>query len=142
VRNPATLGIANNLLDRLSSVLSIALLMVLSRVPDDNPSEAAPVGRLLREASAVTVVFLGLVLLGQLIGLVASPFSYSLIRDLSFQAGRTPPRAVDFVVPLIQGAAVGACGFLVPFLVYRSSRRKAEGSEGGMASQAPDPSCP
>jgi hypothetical protein len=127
---PSTLAIANNVLDLLSNVLSIALLMVLSRVPDNNPSEAAPVGRLLREVSAVAVILLGLVLLGQLIGLFATPYSYSLIRDLSNQAGRTPPRPVEFVVPLIRGAAAGACGFLVPFLVYRSSLRKAAGSEG------------
>jgi hypothetical protein len=36
---PSTLAIANNVLDLLSNVLSIALLMVLSRVPDNNPSE-------------------------------------------------------------------------------------------------------
>jgi hypothetical protein len=135
VQSPSTLAIANNVLDLFSSVLAVALLMVLSRVPDENPPEAAPVGLLLREVSAVAVILLGLVLFGQLIGLLATPYSYSLIRDLSYQAGRTPPRRVEFVVPLIRGAAVGACGFLVPFLVYRSSLKKAHGGEGSHASQ-------
>jgi hypothetical protein len=134
VQDPFTLAIANNVLDLLSSVLSIALLIVLSRVPVEVLPEATPVGRLLGEVSAVTLILLGLVFLGQLIGLAAAPYSYSQIRDLAYQVGRTPPRLVDFVVPLIRGVALGACGLLVPFLVYRSSLKRGEDSEGSHAS--------
>jgi hypothetical protein len=123
VRNPFTIACISNVLDLLLSVFSIALLIALSRDPSDKPSEEIPVGRVLREVSAVAVILFGLVLVGQLVGIGLAPHNYSVLRDYAYRLGRRPPRLAEFLTPLIRGLVLEACLFVAPFLVYRASLR-------------------
>jgi hypothetical protein len=123
--DPFTAATVNNALDLLLTCLSIALLVALSRNPNDSGSEEMAVSNLLRVVSKMTVVALGTVLVMQMIGLVLAPVNHSLARDYfyRYQLRGTAPRLFeDFMLPKLRMLLVQACQFVAPFLVWRASR--------------------
>ena len=130
-----------NVLDLLLNVLLIAMLVALSRDPGDGPSEEVPVGRLLRVASEITAMASGLVLVFAVIGLLLVPYSYSLARqslDENLQSVHLHPHLKDMLFSHlrteilfshIRTVALQFCAFVVPLIVYRSSRTEKQAEE-------------
>ena len=90
LRDPRTTGQLSFLLGEFSNVAFILLLIALFQHPAEDPRSHAPISKLLRFATKVAVIFLGLLVAGYIIQLLVTPYTYALLRRSALLTFRSP----------------------------------------------------
>ena len=123
---PWTVNDASELLVRLSTGALILLLTTIYRQADDaQPRLLAP--KLLRIATGIAVVALGVWAAFNIIRLPFVPFVFLQLRDqAAAQYRKPPPPIAPFVVETVRMVLVQVCAFVAPYIVWRSLSRGRE----------------
>jgi hypothetical protein len=110
----------------MSSNATLALLLVSFNLAADEESvPEAPVSRFLEQATRVAVVFSGLVLAGSAIRCLLTPYTYSGLKDVAIQNGRTLPPFSALLEEAVRTLVLQACAFTAPLIVFMRETHSA-----------------
>ena len=122
---PWTIGDTSAALGEIATLASILPLVALFRLATDGSSErGVSVSRLLRMVTKVAVIAGGIVAVGCVIGVMATPWVYAYLRDRSLEMGYSNVRWTfsRLVFDRVQTALAVVCLYVAPFVVWRGSR--------------------
>jgi hypothetical protein len=94
------------------------LLVSLNLNTSEESGPDIAVSRFLDQAAKIAVVFYGLVVTVLVIRCFLTPYTYSLLRDLAVQNGRTLPPFSAHLEEAVRTLAVQACLFTAPLAVF------------------------
>ena len=125
---PWTINDTSSLLGLIANLAGILLLASFFRLAGDQPSEsAAAVSKLLALLTKIAVIAGGIVAVGCLVGLVATPWVYFEIRDRSLEVGSSHAGLTfwRFTLDRVRAALAVVSVYIVPFVVWHGSRTHA-----------------
>jgi hypothetical protein len=114
------IGLVSDLLALLVVASCISVLIALLRRPDDEPQPERPASPRLTTVTKFAMVVGGITLAAFSIQLLATPFTYLTMRDLSLHAGRRPPPFGALFIDVLRNLAVQITLWAAPFVVYQS----------------------
>ena len=126
---PRTVNDASELLVRLSTGALILLLTTIYRQASDDVQPRLLAPKLLRIATGIAVVALGVWAAFNIIRLPFVPFVFLQLRDqAAAQYRKPPPPIAPFIVETVRMVLVQVCVFVAPYIVWRSlsDRRKSD----------------
>ncbi len=102
-----------------------------------------PTSLLLERVTKVAVIFYGLVLAFLVIRVFVTPWTYSYLKSLALQDGRTLPPFSALLDEAIRTWALQACVFTAPYVIFKSQSlaaiAHAQPSAGYPAASPPEP---
>jgi hypothetical protein len=129
---PWTIGDTAAALGVIANLAGILPLVALVRLANDGSSErGVSVSRLLRIVTKVAVIAGGIVAVGCAVGVMATPWVYSYIRDRSLEMGYSNGRWTfsRLAIDRAQTALTVVCVYVAPFVVWRGSRMRVRREE-------------
>lgn len=126
VRDPRTIGQLSTVLGEFSNLASIMLLIAVFRWAGDPLDTDVPTSKLLRLVTKVAVITWGLVVAFLLVRLASMPFIFFQLRESLVKIGRRPPLLGDMMAEAMRTLLSQACLLAVPYIVYRSQRKRVE----------------
>jgi hypothetical protein len=124
---PWTIGDTSTALGQIANLAAVLLLVALFRLAGDGSSErGVAVSTLLRLLTKIGVMTGGIVALGCVVGLVATPWVYSYIRDRSLEMGHSNANWTFSRLALdrVRAAFTVISVYVAPFVVWRGSRTR------------------
>jgi hypothetical protein len=124
---PWTISDTSTLLSFIADLAGILLLVALFRLAGDGPSESGvAIPKLLRLLTKIAVIAGGIVAVGCVVGLAATPWVYSYIRDWSSKTGSsnalwTFSRLAE---DRIRAALTVMSAYAAPFVIWQGSRTR------------------
>lgn len=115
-----TIGHILSLLGTFSNATVVLLLVSFNLQTDQESIPDVPGSRFLDQVTKIAVVCYGVALAFLVIRCFLTPYTYSTLRDLSLQYGRTPPPFSALLEEAIRTLVLEACMFTVPFVVFKS----------------------
>jgi hypothetical protein len=126
-RRPWTIGDTSTLLSLIADVAGILLLYALFRLAGNGVSESGvAVSRLLRLSTKIAVITGGIVAIGCLVGLAATPWVYFYIRDRSLEIGSSDAKWTfsRLAMERTRTALTVASVYVAPFVVWQGNRSR------------------
>lgn len=122
---PWTVGDTSTTLGWIANLAGILLLAALFRLAGDgSPERVVAVSKLLRLLTRIAVIAGGIVAVGCVVGLAATPWVYSYVRDRSLEAGYSNTRWTFSRLAVDRGrtALTVISVYVAPFVVWLGSR--------------------
>jgi hypothetical protein len=119
-QQPWTVGQLVPLLGQIGNVAFMLLLISIYRESDRDPAAEVPSSQFLRATTVIASVAWGAWLAFNVFRLAATPFSYSIFRDVALRSGMQPPGLWKLTGGVVNTLLSQACYFVAPFVVYRS----------------------
>jgi hypothetical protein len=120
---PWMIGDTSIALGEVANLAAILLLVALFRLVDDGPERGIAVSNMLRVTTKMAVIAGGIVAVGCLVGLAATPWVYSYIRNRSLEMS-AKWTLWRLAADRARTALTIICEFVAPFVVWRSSRTR------------------
>ena len=124
---PWTIGDTSMALGQIANLAGILLLAALFRLAGDGPSEKGVAeSKLLRLFTKIAVITGGIVAVGCVVGLAATPWVYSYIRERSLEMGRSNANwtFTRLALDRVRAALAVISVYFAPFVVWRGSRTR------------------
>jgi hypothetical protein len=124
---PWTIGDISTALGHIADLAVIALLAALFRLAGNGPSGGpVTVSKLLRVVTKIAVISGGIVAVGCVVGLAATPWVYSYIRDRSLEMGHSNANwtFTRLALDRVRAALAVISLYVAPFVVWRGSRTR------------------
>lgn len=124
---PWTIGDTSMALGQIANLAGIVLLAALFRLAGDGPSEkGVAVSKLLRLLTKIAVITGGIVAVGCVVGVAATPWVYSYIRERSLEMGRSNANwtFTRLALDRVRAALAVISVYFAPFVVWRGSRTR------------------
>jgi hypothetical protein len=121
-----TISDTSNALGEVANLAALLLLVALFRLVSDGSQRSVAVSNLLRVTTKMAVIAGGIVAIGCVVGLAATPWVYSDIRGLSIRDGHSTARWTFWrlAADRARTAVATICVFVAPFVVWQSSRTR------------------
>jgi hypothetical protein len=122
-----TISDTSTLLSFIADLAGILLLAALFRLAGDGSSESGvAVSKQLRLLTKIAVIAGGIVAVGSVVGLAATPWVYSYIRDWSSKMGSSNARWTfsGLAVDRIRAALTVMSVYVAPFVIWQGSRTR------------------
>jgi hypothetical protein len=124
---PWTIGDTSMALGRIDDLAGILLLAALFRLAGAGSSErGVAVSKLLRLLTKIAVITGGIVAVGCVVGLAATPWVYSYIRERSLEIEHSNANwtFTRFALDRVRAALAVISSYVAPFVVWRGSRAR------------------
>jgi hypothetical protein len=135
---PWTLGDSSAVFGILSDAAYVFMMITVYRHVNDESDAVAPVSRFLRIMSTVGVIAWGILVAFNVVRLFLTPYTYSLVRSVAPQIGRTPPAFRDIVAEATRTLLSQAGLFVGFYIIWRGSSQP----KGGLRAIEPPTSAP
>jgi hypothetical protein len=122
-RVPWTITDASYVAGVFSNIIYILLLIAVFRQPDSEPQSQVPISKFLSVITKVAVIAWTIWVAFNLVRLLITPYTYSLLRNYALQNGVTPPPFRNIVAGAARTLLSQSSLFALPYIVLRSSRR-------------------
>jgi len=122
---PWTINDTSSLLGLIANLAGILLLASFFRLAGDGPSEsAAAVSKQLRILTKIAIIAGGIVAVGCVVGLAATPWVYFEIRARSLEVGSSNASLTfwRFTLDRVRAAVAAVSVYIAPFVVWQGSR--------------------
>lgn len=132
-----TIGDTAVLLGMIADFAGILLLAALYRLADDGSSGSGiGVSRLFRSLTKIAVIVGGIVAIGGLIGLAATPWVYFYIRDRSLETGSSIDgwTLSHLTLERLRSTLKVISVYVAPFVVWQGTRTRGTGTQDNAGS--------
>ena len=137
-RGPWTFGDSSTVSGILFDAAYILMMMTVYRHVNEESDAFAPVSKFLRIVSTVAVIAWGILVAFNLARLFLTPYTYSLVRRVALQIGRTPPAFRDIVAEATSMLLWQVSIFVGFYIIWRGSSQP----KGGLPAIEPPTSAP
>ena len=111
-----------SLLNTFSETALWLLLASFCFEPRYESAVEAPGPRSLARATRVAVIVYGTILAFLVIRVLATPYTYSSLKSVAVQNGRTMPPFSGLLLEAVRTLASQACLFIAPYVAFKSQR--------------------